>query len=48
MTEQQLKQAQQMHLAGITWEIISRHFKVAPTTLRKHIKHYETQKQSGA
>ena len=47
MTEQQLEQAIQMHLAGVNYSIIASHYNICPTTLRKHLKFYETQKQSG-
>ena len=42
MTNEQIEQAIQMHLAGITYSIIANHFNVCPTTLRKKLKAYDT------
>ena len=41
MNEQQLKQAIDMHEAGVTWMLIAIYFKISTTKLRKQIKDYE-------
>ena len=45
MTEQQIKQANQMHESGITWNIIAAYFKTNEKTLLHYRKHYGTIKK---
>ena len=43
MTEQQIKQAFDMHEAGIKYDLIAAYFTINTTTLRKYMrKHEET------
>ena len=41
MTTEQIKQAFDMHNAGIKYELIAAYFKINTITLRKHMRKHE-------
>ena len=41
MTTEQIKQAFDMHEAGIKYDLIACYFKINTTTLRKHMRKHE-------
>jgi len=45
LTYEQIQQAEQLHSAGVSWEICAAYLKTNKTTLTRYRKHYENKQE---